>query len=197
MWAARTPMPISDWRKAHGNTRHYVGAYGFRPALDVDGEWTVSHTAPFRHVLDDAAVAGSQERLRDDDQRRRECGAHGAWRRADQAFPPVRDMRWRWRLPMSWKRLPRLHSVPELLDTTDRSPVVPASMALGNLGIWRDLGASEIRPGGVTKAVLSSARKSPSLSELMRVGDRILSTGMTRPSVMPRRGWIFQRRTLR
>jgi CubicO group peptidase (beta-lactamase class C family) len=43
MWKARTPMPISRFRKQWDDTHYYAYAYGFRVA-DADGEWTVSHT---------------------------------------------------------------------------------------------------------------------------------------------------------
>jgi CubicO group peptidase (beta-lactamase class C family) len=43
LWKPRTPMPISNQRRAWDNTHFYAYAYGFRLA-DVDGQWTVSHT---------------------------------------------------------------------------------------------------------------------------------------------------------
>lgn len=43
MWKARTPMPISRFRKQWDDTHYYAYAFGFRVA-DADGEWTVSHT---------------------------------------------------------------------------------------------------------------------------------------------------------
>ncbi|MGY1424739.1 serine hydrolase domain-containing protein [Lysobacter sp. A289] len=43
MWAARTPMPISQRSRDWNNTHAYAYAFGFRLA-DVDGAWTVSHT---------------------------------------------------------------------------------------------------------------------------------------------------------
>lgn len=43
MWAARTPMPISERSRAWNDTHYYAYAFGFRLA-DVDGAWTVSHT---------------------------------------------------------------------------------------------------------------------------------------------------------
>ena len=43
MWAARTPMPISQRSREWNNTHYYAYAFGFRLA-DVDGAWTVSHT---------------------------------------------------------------------------------------------------------------------------------------------------------
>lgn len=43
MWKARTPMPISRFRRHWDDTHYYAYAFGFRLA-DADGEWTVSHT---------------------------------------------------------------------------------------------------------------------------------------------------------
>ncbi|MFC7301705.1 serine hydrolase domain-containing protein [Cognatiluteimonas weifangensis] len=43
LWKARTPMPISQFRREMDDTHYYAYAYGFRVA-DADGEWTVSHT---------------------------------------------------------------------------------------------------------------------------------------------------------
>src|SRR3546814_9587948 len=43
MWKARTPMPISQFRRDMDDTHYYAYAYGFRLA-DIDGQWTVSHT---------------------------------------------------------------------------------------------------------------------------------------------------------
>jgi CubicO group peptidase (beta-lactamase class C family) len=43
LWTARTPMPISERRRAWDNTHYLAYADGWRLA-DVDGAWTVSHT---------------------------------------------------------------------------------------------------------------------------------------------------------
>ena len=43
LWAARTPMPISERRRKWDDTHYLAYADGWRLA-DVDGEWTVSHT---------------------------------------------------------------------------------------------------------------------------------------------------------
>ena len=43
LWQARTPMPISAFRRKWDDTTHYDYAYGFRLA-DIDGVETVSHT---------------------------------------------------------------------------------------------------------------------------------------------------------
>ncbi|MFL6592906.1 MAG: serine hydrolase [Luteimonas sp.] len=43
LWAARTPMPISERRRKWDATHYLAYADGWRLA-DVDGEWTVSHT---------------------------------------------------------------------------------------------------------------------------------------------------------
>lgn len=43
LWTSRTPMPISQRRRAWDDTHFYAYGYGWRLA-DVDGAWNVSHT---------------------------------------------------------------------------------------------------------------------------------------------------------
>lgn len=174
MWAARTPMPISDWRKAHGNTHYYAYAYGFRLA-DVDGEWTVSHTGTLSGMY-------SMMLLLPDRKSGFVMMTNGE---GDAARTVLGDVLTRHftrpgHVPSVVALADELEKTPasalkaELPDTTDRSPVVPASMA-GQLGIWRDPWFGEIRLCEDKGKVRFAARKSPSLSGiLMRVGDRIL-----------------------
>src|SRR3546814_2367739 len=53
MWKARTPMPISQFRRDMDDTHYYAYAYGFRLA-DIDGQWTVrseEHTSELQSLM--------------------------------------------------------------------------------------------------------------------------------------------------
>ena len=174
MWTARTPMPISQRRRAWDNTHYYAYAFGFRLA-DVDGEWTVSHTGtlggmysammllPDRRSGFVIMVNGDGDAARTvlTEVLLKHFTAPGQGRDVDSyADELARDA-----------AAPTRSRAP---DISARQPVAAADMDRW-LGVWRDpwFGEVAICPAG--DGVGFRAAKSPSMqAPVSRLGDRYL-----------------------
>ncbi|TAH43919.1 MAG: hypothetical protein EYC71_09350 [Gammaproteobacteria bacterium] len=174
MWTARTPMPISDWRKAHGNTHFYAYAYGFRLA-DVDGQWTVSHTGTLSGMY-------SVMMLLPDRKSGFVMMTNGE---GDAARTVLTDV-----LTRYFTRPGQAQSVTALadeleqprtsttetdvVDTAGRIAVAPAE-ATNRLGVWRDPWFGEVQICAKDGEVRFGSLKSPMLSgRVVHVGKRWL-----------------------
>ncbi len=178
MWKARTPMPISRFRRQWDDTHYYAYAYGFRVA-DADGEWTVSHTGTLggmysmmmllpdrksgfvfmingdggtaRTVLGEVLL---KRFTRPDDERGFDDFAEEMERPAPAA--------------------PTATSKPEVPDIAARKPVSAARMQSW-LGVWRDPWFGEVRVCPVGEGVEWRSAKSPKMHGMVSdLGGRYL-----------------------
>ncbi|HET6630342.1 MAG TPA: serine hydrolase [Woeseiaceae bacterium] len=176
MWTARTPMPISDGRRAWNDTHYYAYAFGFRLA-DVDGAWTVSHTGTLMGMysamtlLPDRASgfvlmtngAGSEARTVLNEVLLKQFTAPEQGRTVDwYADAIARDRE---------SAMPGGSSAP---DTSRRTPARPAGLRIGT-GLWRDPWFGDVSICARGDEVRFRSAKSPLLTgTVMRVGERYL-----------------------
>lgn len=174
LWAAVTPMPLSQRRRNWNDTHIYAYALGFRVA-DANGEWTVSHTGTLggmysvMTLLPDLRSGyvvmingeGGEARTVLDQVLLKHFTAPGeAATVAEYAALLAAE--------------PRATDATPVPDTSARAPVTPADVEPW-LGTWRDpwLGDATICPEG--DRVRFRVAKSPLLAgDLMRVGGRHL-----------------------
>lgn len=176
MWAARTPMPISENRRAWNGTHYYAYGYGFRLA-DVDGAWTVSHTGTLMGMYSAMTLlpdrvsgfvlmtngAGSEARTVLNEVLVKQFTAPEQGRTVDwyaDAIARARDA-----------AMPGGSSEP---DTSRRTPAVPDGLHIGT-GRWRDPWFGEVSICARGDEVRFWSAKSPLLTgTVMRVGERYL-----------------------
>jgi CubicO group peptidase (beta-lactamase class C family) len=174
MWAPRTPMPISERRRAWNDTHYYAYAFGFRVA-DVDGVWTVSHTGSLMGMY-------SAMTLLPDLDGGFVLLTNGAGGRARTVLNEV--LMKQFTAPEQARTVDRYASALEREstspggssepDTSSRTPALPGSMTVGT-GVWRDPWFGEVSICVRGEAVRFSAAKSPLLTgTVMRVGERHL-----------------------
>ena len=174
LWAAVTPMPLSQRRKDWNDTHVYAYALGFRLA-DADGEWTVSHTGTLGGMYSVMTLlpdlrSGYVVMINGEGGEARTVLDQVLLKQFTAPGEPHTVAAYAALLAAE----PRPQDTTPLPDTSGRVAVAPGEVD-GWLGTWRDpwLGDATICPEG--DRVRFRVAKSPLLAgDLMRVGDRYL-----------------------
>jgi CubicO group peptidase (beta-lactamase class C family) len=174
MWAPRTPMPISERRRAWNDTHYYAYGFGFRLA-DVDGAWTVSHTGTLMGMYSAMTLlpdrnsgfvlmtngAGSEART----------VLNEVLMKQFTAPEEARTVAWYANAMARESSMAGGSSEP---DTSMRTPAQPGRLGIGT-GVWRDPWFGDVSVCERGGAIRFHSAKSPLLTgTVMRVGDRYL-----------------------
>ena len=176
MWAARTPMWISERRRAWNDTHYYAYGFGFRLS-DADGEWTVSHTGTLMGMYSAMTLlpdTGSGFVLMTN-------GAGSEARTVlnevllKQFTAPEQDRTVAWYADeLARAREAAMPGGSSEPDTSMREPVTPGRLDIGT-GLWRDPWFGEVSICARGETVRFRSAKSPLLTgTVMRVGERYL-----------------------
>ncbi len=172
MWKPRTPMPISDRRRAWNDTHYYAYAFGFRVA-DVEGVWTVSHTGTLMGMY-------SAMTLLPDQQSGFVLLTNGEAGEARTVLSEVllqhltapgqsRTVDW------YADALARESASPEQSRAPDTSSRRPPDALRLQTGVWRDPWFGDVSICRASRTVRFRAAKSPLLTgTVMQVGERYL-----------------------
>lgn len=175
MWLPRTPMPISERRRAWNNTRFHSYGYGFRLA-DVDGVFTVSHTGTLMGMYSVMVLLPDRK----SGFVMMTNGSGGQARTVltetltKQFTAPHEERTVEWYAAELARESAAAGGGEEAPDTSARVPASARSAALVT-GIWRDPWFGEVSLCSEGDALRFRAARSPRLTgTVMQVGERHL-----------------------
>ncbi|MEO5566549.1 MAG: serine hydrolase domain-containing protein [Luteimonas sp.] len=179
MWKARTPMPISRFRRHWDDTHYYAYAFGFRVA-DADGEWTVSHTGTLGGMYSMMMLlpdrkSGFVFMINGDGGSARTILGEVLLKRFTMPMDErgLDDFAEQMEAPVPGAAVAQVPPA-KLPDIATRTPVTAASMQAW-LGIWRDPWFGEVRVCPLGEGVEWRSAKSPRMHGMVAdLGGRYL-----------------------